>query len=245
MLLSAKFAAPVFLTPCVIAVGLVRWWFAPRGLNARAFATLPLVGLASSLVAMVIQFVFMPDNLKQRVADIAILSATGAISEEFVKTVGLACVLRRKRATVTDTTSIVATGMLVGLGFSFSEALVRTIESTARHLSWYECLGRAVVSTPGHAVYTGVVAWMIARRSINPDRVGGVAVGFGLAVVAHFAFDAIGLAPQLADHAWPVETACRAAQGLIVWGLLVTLLRLPASHEECSLDRFKRRRVAS
>lgn len=70
---------------------------------------------------------------------------------------------------------------------------------------------------------------MIARKRIEPDRVGGIAVGLGLGMLAHFTFDALGLAPQLADHAWPIEIACRSGQALIVWVILLRIVHASSS----------------
>jgi RsiW-degrading membrane proteinase PrsW (M82 family) len=223
MPVSPQVAALLLLPPAIVAICLVKRWFAPRGLAAEAYVSLPIAGVVVTLLAAIVELAVHPLNLKQRPEHIALLSAIAAFVEESAKTLVLVRVLRRRRGTLSDTASVVTVGVLIGLGCSLFENITWTVSAAFEPFSLLGCVGRAFLATPGHAAYTGLVAWMVARKRIEHRRFGGLALGFVLATLLHFTYDALGLSPQLAGHAIPVEVACRSAQALLIYGTLARI----------------------
>jgi RsiW-degrading membrane proteinase PrsW (M82 family) len=215
-----NFAAVMLQTmPALLFAGIARA-FAPRpDRPLRLLFLLPLAGVLATIPAVVVeQLAFDSLSLKQRLSHILIKATIAAVPEETSKALFLAWFLRR-RAAPAQRSEWLLYGIFLGLGFSFIEHLLNGASASPGSM-----VLRAIISVPGHALYTGIVASFAARKRF--DGGAGVAVGLAIAILLHFAFDASGLAIQLFDgESRTVATfALRALQGAITYSGLAWLL---------------------
>lgn len=132
-----------------------------------------------------------------------LLAAFAAWDEELAKGIGVVVIFLLCRDRVDDIVSGAAVGAVIGLGFN----LVETVQyaSPDRGLTDFQLWSRQALGVPlGHATFTALVGAAVGYAVSSPAepvrrRAAVVATGFALALLGHFAWDALAFSGRF-DH---------------------------------------------
>lgn len=169
-------------------------------------------------ISAAINNLMLPPGMWGDVAHSALLGLNAGLTEETVKGAGLLVLVSIVRDKFTSISDGIMYGALIGAGFAMIENVAYFANADSRHALAFLIIGRVVLGWLGHSTFTGIfgaaLGYVRERRPAQMWRV--PLLGFGLAVLLHTLFDAIGFQATTAQNASSAPVVTVLAQAAIV-----------------------------
>ena len=180
--------------PALVAMWFVDRLDAKRPEPARLRRLVVLAGMLSTIPAILIELVLSegvggqlePISLTYQGASFQSFAVAAAVEEACKIAVVYWVVWRRPE--FDERLDGIVYASRAGLGFALVENVLYLLQAHATGDTVSVWIGRAVLAVPGHAMWTGMIGYLAARRRF--DRVGpGLVGGYLLAVAFHGGYD--------------------------------------------------------